>query len=331
VDSPVHDFGRLDPLTVHEHVFAIRNVGDAPLELTEGPTTCKCTLSKLHQRVVQPGEKTHVVVQWNTGRDEIYAHSATIYTNDPRNRALRLSIKGAVQTLLRCVPERLVFSRVEPGATPSATTVVYSQVWDEMELEPIEPTTPGMTCTVEELDPAEQETLRARSGRRITVTLPPDLPEGYFTSPLVVRGKPQGGPSEQSAECELPVEGKVIRRLSVYGPEIDVHGTIDLGRVRQGNTAHVRLMLKLRDPVRDLPVKHMQTKPPFLHVWIEPYQADASKELGLFYLHIEVPKSAPTFRLPPTERGAIHVEFDHPRCTTLDLPVDLVVIPKDGV
>ena len=27
VDSPVHDFGRLDPLTVHEHLFVIRNIG----------------------------------------------------------------------------------------------------------------------------------------------------------------------------------------------------------------------------------------------------------------------------------------------------------------
>ena len=149
--------------------------------------------------------------------------------------------------------------------------------------------------------PREQEMLRARSGRRITVTLPPDLPEGYFTSPLALRGSLPGGSPEQSAECELPVEGKVIRRLSVYGPEIDVHGTIDLGRVRQGNRSHVRLMLKLRDPQRALPVKHMEARPPFLRVWVEPYQVDESKELGLFYLHIEVPKDAPTFRLPPTE------------------------------
>ena len=67
VDSATHDFGTLDPLTVHEHVFVIRNAGDAPLELTEGPTTCKCTLARLGQNTVPPGGKATVMLQWNTG------------------------------------------------------------------------------------------------------------------------------------------------------------------------------------------------------------------------------------------------------------------------
>ncbi len=330
VDSPVHDFGRLDPLTTHEHVFVIRNVGDAPLGLTEGPTTCKCTLAKLHQQVVPPGEKTLVAVHWNTGRDETYAHSATIYTNDPRNRALRLAIQGQVRTLFQCTPPRLILSRVEPGATPSATAIVYSQIWTEMELEPLAPSLPGMTCVVDELDPVQQEQLRARCGRRITITLPPDLPEGYFAAHLALRGRPLGGSAETSAACELAVEGKVIRRLSVYGPEIDVHGTVDLGRVRQGSPSRVRLLLKLRDPVRDLPVTQTRTVPAFLQVRVEPHPHERSQELGLYYLHIEVPPDAPPFHLPPTQRGGIHIEFDHPRCPSLDLPVDLTVVPRDG-
>ncbi len=236
VDSAVHDFGRMDPLTVREHVFVIRNVGDAPLELTEGPTTCKCTLASLGQRTVPPGGKAHVVVQWNSGRDPAYAHSATIYTNDPLHKALQLSIKGTVATMFRAVPEQLVFSRVTPGDTPSATAVVYSQLWDDMELEPIEPSLDGMVVTISEVDTVEKDPLQARSARRITVTLPADLPEGYFATPLTIHGKPAGGTPEQAADCELGIEGKVIRRLAVYGPEIDVNGTIDMGRVRQGNS-----------------------------------------------------------------------------------------------
>ena len=71
-DATVHDFGRLNPLTTHQHSFVIRNVGDAPLELTEGPTTCKCTLAKLAQHTVLPGDKVAVSVRWNTGRDLEY-------------------------------------------------------------------------------------------------------------------------------------------------------------------------------------------------------------------------------------------------------------------
>ncbi len=105
-----------------------------------------------------------------------------------------------------------------------------------MELEPIEPSLDGMVVTIGEVDPAEKDTLQAKSARRITVTLPADLPEGYFATPLVIHGKPAGGSPEQAADCELAIDGKVIRRLAVYGPEIDVNGTIDMGRVRQGNS-----------------------------------------------------------------------------------------------
>ena len=37
--------------------------------------------------------------------------------------------------------------------------------------------------------------------------------------------------AQAEADCELAVQGKVLRRLSVYGPDIDVNGTVMLGRV----------------------------------------------------------------------------------------------------
>ena len=40
-----------------------------PLELAEGPTTCKCTLARLPQHTVSPGDKVAVSVRWNTGHD----------------------------------------------------------------------------------------------------------------------------------------------------------------------------------------------------------------------------------------------------------------------
>ncbi|MHB8866285.1 MAG: hypothetical protein ACYC6N_28195, partial [Pirellulaceae bacterium] len=246
---------------------------------------------------------------------------------------LRLSIKGTVSALFRCTPERLVFSRIAPGEAPSATTVVYSQVWEELELEPILPSLDGLVVTVGDVEPAHKDALQAKSARRVTVTLPGDLPEGYFATSLVLRGSPGSESPEQSADCELAIEGKVIRRLAVYGPEIEVDGTIDMGRVRQGNRGHVRLLMKLRDAERSLPVKHIESTPSFLRVWVEPYQTDTSqnRELGLYYLHLEVPKDAPTFRLPPDQRGMIRIEFDHPRVAKLELPLDLIVIPRDGV
>ena len=62
----IHQFGTLDPLTTGTHRFVIRNEGDAPLELSGGQTTCKCTLSEIQRRTVPPGESTEVKLTWNT-------------------------------------------------------------------------------------------------------------------------------------------------------------------------------------------------------------------------------------------------------------------------
>jgi hypothetical protein len=61
---------------------------------------------------------------------------------------------------------------------------------------------------------------------------------------------------------------------------------------------------------------------------VEPYEGDAEDDLGLFYLYIKVPREAPPFRLPPTDRGEIRIEFDHPRVRQLVLPVDLIITPR---
>jgi hypothetical protein len=331
VDSTTHDFGRLDPLTLHEHVFVIRNAGDAPLELTEGPTTCKCTLARLGQDVVPPGGKVNVLMQWNTGRDTEYSHNATIYTNDPLQPSVRLTIKGTVMVRFRCEPEQLVFSRVNPGETPTASAMVYSQMWDDFEIDPIVPTLDGLRVTVSDAEASQKELVGARSARRITVQLPGDLPEGYFTSSLSLRGRPVGGTDLQGDDCTLGVEGKVIRRLAIYGDEIDVDGQIEMGRVRQGKGGEVRLLMKLRDPERNLPVTKIEATPDFVQVRVEPYQTEASRDFGLYYLHLQVPADAPLYRLPPNQTGRIRIEFDHPRVKELDLPLDLIVIPIDGV
>jgi hypothetical protein len=330
LDHSVHEFGRLDPLTTHEHTFVIRNRGELPLELTEGPTTCKCTLASLPQRVVPPGGKTGVVVRWNTGRDLEYDHSATIYTNDPRRKVIDLEIKGTVAALFRCVPERLVFTRIAPGESATSTAIVYSQVWEDMELEPIVPDLDGLGCTIEEVDPADKQALDARAARQLRITLPSTLPEGYFITSLRLRGRPAGGTEEQAAECELTIDGKMIRRLSVYGPEIDVHGRVDLGRLRQGQSAHVRLLLKLRDEQRSLPVQQIDVTPSFARARIEPYKVDGPGDLGLYYLHIDIPADAPPFRLPPDQYGMLRVSFDHPRVPQLELPLDLTISPREG-
>lgn len=344
VDDPVFNFGRLDPLTAHQHTFVIHNDGTEPLELTEGPTTCKCTVATLKDGAVPPGGKVGVVMQWNTGRDLVYSHTATIYTNDPRQKVVKLKLEGRVEVLLRCQPERLVFSRVDPGETPSASTVVYSQAWDQFEISQVAPSLSGMECSIAETTADEREAVGATAARRLTVTLPEDLPEGYFTIPIEITAQNAGHPQQReepagtatatggsdTAKCELAVEGKILRRLSVYGPDIDTQGTIMMGRVPEGTGARVKLLLKVRDEQKTLRVQKIETLPKSLDVRLVPYKASARREAGLYHLYVELPKEAPVFRLPPDKHGHLRLDFDHPRVPHLELAVDLIVPPRSA-
>lgn len=328
VENPTHDFGRMDPLTQRRHLFVICNVGDAPLKLEQGPTTCKCTLSGLSNRHVLPGKAAHVVVQWNSGRDLHYAHTAKIYTNDPRNRVIDLRIKGTVEALFRCEPKEIVFSRVAPGETQTASTVVFSQVWDDIDIADVNTSLDGLAWSIEAVDSAEKAALDARSAYRLSITLPDDLPQGYFSSPVRISGRPKGEVDVDAETFELGVQGKVLRRLSVYGRDVTGDGTVVFGRIPEGQGASVRLLMKLRDEDKRLVARSIECQPKSLKVNIEPYRTDSDRELGLYYLVVEVPKNAPTFRLPPKENGYIRIEFDHPRADLLELPVDLIVTPK---
>ena len=348
VEEATHDFGMMDPLTMGSHTFYLRNVGDQPMELQQGPTTCKCTLSNLNGNSVEPGGEARVVVQWNSGRDALYAHSATVYTNDPRKRVVTFSIRGKVRTLFRCEPPELVFSRVTPGQPATASAVVYSQSWDDFAVEKVDSSIPGLDWKLTRLTEEQLSEADIKSAYRLDVTLPDNLAEGYFNGSLHLAGRAtdsdftsspettpgveaeDGSRNRTTAECELAVHGKVLRRLAVYGPAITTSGVVDIGRIREGDGAQVKLLLKVRDPDVDLTIRHLSTTPGFLQVRIERHESDSDRQLGLYYLYVEVPNDAPPFRLPPDRMAQLTIEFDHPRIGTLNLPVDLIITRRNS-
>jgi hypothetical protein len=128
VDYKSHDFGTMDPLATASHPFVIRNAGAAPLELNLGPTTCKCTVGGLSNRHVPPGGFATVTLEWNTGRKQLeFAQSAIVYTNDPLNKAIELTVEGRVRMLVSAaVPMAVTSAGTRP--VESANTVSPSNI-----------------------------------------------------------------------------------------------------------------------------------------------------------------------------------------------------------
>src|SRR6185369_10235732 len=47
MDETEFEFGRMEVGEERSHVFMIRNEGDAPLIIKQGPTTCQCTVGSV--------------------------------------------------------------------------------------------------------------------------------------------------------------------------------------------------------------------------------------------------------------------------------------------
>ncbi len=82
------DFGRVGPTDVVDHVFVLRNEGDAPLTISRIYTTCGCTTAELTARVIPPGKVALLKLIFDAGyhdvRGQRVRRGVVIESNDPK-------------------------------------------------------------------------------------------------------------------------------------------------------------------------------------------------------------------------------------------------------
>ena len=103
------------------HDFIFSNAGRAPLVLTAGPTTCRCTVSEVNDDKLLPGESFKVTVHWKAREvSNDYRQTVQIYTNDPLRPVVKLAIVGEVAVAVAGGPARswssASFRRDEPAS-----------------------------------------------------------------------------------------------------------------------------------------------------------------------------------------------------------------------
>jgi hypothetical protein len=323
VDQKKHNFGIMDPLQEGTYSFTIRNAGQVPLELTPGSTTCKCTLSELSRRVIPPGQSGEVQLTWNTGRKDIfYSHGATIHTNDPLLRKIDFRIEGTVRVQLGASPPELLLDGIEPDRPKTVETWLYSQIWETLNIEHVTCSREDIQWQLQPADPAEAPALEAKSLCRLIVTVPAGLPEGYLQEVVTCQVRTDTGETES---LDVTLNGKVLRRLSVYGPGVNHLGTLDLGLLRPGQALERRLVVKVRDPHGDLMLRGIETTPDFVQVEVTPYQTEA-QATGLYHLDVCVLATAPEGDYRSLRAGHIKLLIDHPRIEDLELSLSFAIV-----
>lgn len=286
-----HDFGVMSPGEEGERQFIIRNVGEGPLRLRVGASTCKCTLGELDKSVLEPGEETQITLTWTVkpGAAE-FGQSAQVLTNDPSRVAITLRIKGKIVEDFQLVPQTWTFGEVATGDAFEVTGTIYNFMKTKIETTDVKFTSDDMNeladFKIEPLKKADfaEGTENALQAFRVTATVKTGLRQGNISQNLLVgynslnkSGEVVGiaddpdaedfdaGGGDESASTEVaetrtpaitvPVRGRIVGTLRMLESskltQSDGEYIYDFGRLGKEDSLVAKTFVVLKGEQRD--------------------------------------------------------------------------------
>jgi hypothetical protein len=242
-----YDFGVMSSDESRSHAFVIRNEGTAPMTISLGPTSCKCTVSGLKKNKLPPGESAEIELKW-TPKAIVpeFRQTAPVYTNDPDRSEITLAVQGAVLADSWISPSEMSLPDLNSAEDRTVTAFVWSLEEPAPVIEPeftVDRLKPYMTL---ETVPATAEEIAgqrgAKSGVKLLIGLKRGFPLGPFTQTLRVQTDPP-----LDAPMQLTMTGTFVGDLRVIGPAYDSdRGLLDLGEIPSvsGKEAKLNLLLK---------------------------------------------------------------------------------------
>src|SRR6202048_790442 len=125
IAEPVYNFGTALSGPPIQHVFMIKNSGNAPLEIRNVNTSCGCTAAKPSKTILAPGEVSTIAASVDTRFEQGHSLSVvTLTTNDPGNASLQLKLEGVIKPQVTAQPVDIDFGSVHHGAVVVRDVVV---------------------------------------------------------------------------------------------------------------------------------------------------------------------------------------------------------------
>lgn len=95
-NKTVHDFGKVPEAGVVTYTFEVKNVGTAPVVITNAQASCGCTTPEWSKSPIMPGASSTIKVGYSTaGRPGVIDKNITIFSNAENSQEV-LKIKGSV-------------------------------------------------------------------------------------------------------------------------------------------------------------------------------------------------------------------------------------------
>lgn len=177
--EPAYNFGTAPSGPPLNHVFMIKNVGNAPLEIRNVSSSCGCTVAKPSKEVLAPGEVATIAASIDTRFEQGHNLSVvSLTTNDPANPLMQLKIEGVIKPQVVAQPMDVDFGSVRHGSAAVRDVVVSDMVGG----------TGFAVKSVKNDSPYIKVTESARSdgkpGASLQVALSPSTPPGPISDTL---------------------------------------------------------------------------------------------------------------------------------------------------
>ncbi len=175
-DTPVYDFGKVLGGSEIKHTFKIKNIGKKPLKIISLKETCACTASVLSQNKILPGKTGEIsaVLTVPHGNKHV-RESLHVFTDDPVQNTLTLTLTGDAFTPLSTFPTRITFEKQRSIQKP-LTKQVSLHIEEGVQIRSVRTDSEHLTAT-----------LKTKDGiPHIEVQLLQTIPAGQFSYYLLV-------------------------------------------------------------------------------------------------------------------------------------------------
>jgi Protein of unknown function (DUF1573)/HYDIN/CFA65/VesB-like, Ig-like domain len=208
--------------------FVISNQGNAPLEITDVKPTCGCTVAS-YDHTIAPGAsgKVHAVVD-TTNFSGPVAKAIAVYTNDPANARLELTIRAKIQPYLMIQPGFARFT-LPQGSDPGVVeNIIFTPTFDNLEITKVDSPYPFLKA--EYRLATGDEPRESGVGKQWVLTLTLDYskaPVGTIADYVTIHTN-----HPQQPIAKLPISGFVRPMIAVTPPAADF-GEIDVSKQQE--------------------------------------------------------------------------------------------------
>ncbi len=255
VDGTLYEFGIMEQGQKGEHVFTVRNEGEASLKIASGKHSCQCTMGSIGKNGLEPGEETTLTISWDirnpASRFEQYAK---FHTNDPLNPELSFIVRGSVGRKLVFKPAAEIALRLLPDGKPTEQLLtLHSEILESFDIKQIETSTPFIVVETRSLTPDELsilsqspsgenlhrfDDLNSPAAKMLAAKTPAQI-KAEGLEPMLEQMKKKEADAKKREEAELANKPPPAK----CGYELKVHfrSGLPIGKFRETITIHTNV------------------------------------------------------------------------------------------